>query len=443
MKNRLLERSQTLAHAASAVARACLFTFLVTLLAFFAITLPATAQSSADQAQPQVPGGTTQGQTFAPIGESGYRVPIPEIKMKSIVGDRPPQEAPPAPREAPAAPVEEVIKPRPPSPEPPKARPVPKELPVPQVPRLPFEPTEPAPKVEAPPEPPAKKEIREKEYESPLLKVPVVPEDITASLPPPRKEVLPRTAAPGLPALMDVEPTKESLKTVPLDRAEIDDMADPRLWIRLDPRRGTENITVEPEPEPTRHIPKEETLPRPSPQEPSPVESIHRPMGPGVPVEEEPASPEKEEPTPLKESIVSPFGREAAADPEVGSYLKATAPILEELSLVMARTPSLTVADYDPSEANAPVFPKELVLKLDALKRELQILDSKTFEIIPPPQYAPFHSLIRQSITQTYQACDEIINFFNERNGQSLQQVRDHLLKARELIQKTRERSLG
>jgi hypothetical protein len=101
----------------------------------------------------------------------------------------------------------------------------------------------------------------------------------------------------------------------------------------------------------------------------------------------------------------------------------------------------LTVADYDPSEPNAPVFPKELILKMDSLKRELQILDSKTFEIIPPAQYAPFHSIIRQSITQTYQACDEIINYFNDRKEQSLQKVQEHLLKARELIQKTREQT--
>jgi len=253
--------------------------------------------------------------------------------------------------------------------------------------------------------------------------------------------VAPRMAAPGFPTLMDVEPVKEGLKTLPLERTEIDDMADPRLWIRLDPRREAEGIAVEPEPGPP--IPKEETRPEPVPEEPAPKETVHEPLEQpvapkeNVPVEEPPSLP------PAKESIVSPFGPQAAADPEVGSYLKVTAPILEELSLVMARTPSLTVADYDPSEANAPVFPKEMILKLDSLKRELQVLDSKTFEIIPPHKYVPFHSLIRQSITQTYQACDEIMNYFNDRDEQSLEKVRDHLLKARELIQKTRERTVG
>jgi len=421
----------------SAVARGPLVGLLIMFLACLSVVSGAEAQTSAAQDQPQAPGGISSGQTFAPIGQSGYRVPIPEIKMKNIVGDQHPGETPPPSLEENKLPVPPAPTP---SVEPPTAKPLPQAVPVPEVPRLPFEPLERAPKVEAAPEVPAKKEPEEKEYRSPLLKAPILPEDITASLPPPKKEVLPRMAAPGFPTLMDVEPVKEGLKTLPLDRTEIDDMADPRLWIRLDPRREAEVIAVEPEPGPP--IPKEETRPEPVPEEPAPKETVHEPLEqPVAPKEDVPA--EEEPAPPAKESIASPFDPQAAADPGVGSYLKVTAPILEELSLVMARTPSLTVADYDPSEANAPVFPKEMVLKLDSLKRELQILDSKTFEIIPPQKYVPFHSLIRQSITQTYQACDEIIKYFNDRDEQSLEKVRDHLLKARELIQKTRERTVG
>ncbi len=411
----------------SAIARCLFCALLAVLLICFLLSSVAAPQTSSGDDQPEVSGPGPAGQTFAPIGESGYRVPIPEMKMKNIIGDRPAKEPPAVPSEQKGPPT--------PSVEPLKAKPMPREVPVPQVPRLPFEPLEPAPKAEPTAEPPAKKETEEKDYRSPLLKAPVVPEDFTAALPPPKKEVLPKAATPGLPTLMEVAPVKETVKALPLERTEIDDMADPRLWIRLDPRRQTEGASLESERGP--RDPKEELRPQPPTPEDAAKESIRGPSEePGAQQEEEPLAPEKE-------SIASPFDPQAATDPAVASYLKSTAPILEELSLVMARTPSLTVADYDPSEANAPAFPKELVLKLDSLKRELQVLDSKTFEIIPPPRYVPFHSLIRQSITQTYQACDEIINFFNERNEQSLDKVRDHLLKARELIQRTRDRTTG
>ena len=107
----------------------------------------------------------------------------------------------------------------------------------------------------------------------------------------------------------------------------------------------------------------------------------------------------------------------------------------------MARAPSLTIADYDPSDPNAPAVPKEVHLKMDSMKRKLQILDSKTFAIIPPQKYAPFHSLIRESIAETYQACDSIVDYLDSSRTEALKSVRDHLLKARELIRRTRERS--
>ena len=417
--------------------------FILVFALLVGLTFSATVAAQTDPSRPQqpAPGTAAPGQTFAPIGESGYQVPIPEFKMKNLIGGPPKQEAPAAPQEEKRTPA--------PSVEAPKAKPVPKEMPVPQVPRLPFEPVDRGPKVEAGQEaPPAKetptketptKGTREKEYESPLLKAPIIPEDITAGLPLPRKEVLPKTGIPGSPSLMDAEPVKEGLKTIPLERTEIDDMADPRLWIPLEPRREAEAIVPEPEPEPAAPIQREEARPELTPKESESREAIPQPLE--QPVEPKESIPTKEEAPPVKESISSPLGRDAAENPEVGAYLKATAPILEELSLLMARTPSLTVADYDPSEANAPVFPKELIVKMDSLKRELQILDSKTFEIIPPAKYAPFHSIIRQSITQTYQACDEIINYFSDRKEQSLQKVQEHLLKARELIQKTREQT--
>jgi hypothetical protein len=132
------------------------------------------------------------------------------------------------------------------------------------------------------------------------------------------------------------------------------------------------------------------------------------------------------------------LAQEARNSPEVREYLRETAPLLEELSMLMTRAPSLNLADYDPSDAEAPVVPKEIYLKIDSMKRELQNLDSKTFAVIPPPKYVPFHAAIRESITETLQACDAIVSYLNERNDENLQKIMDHLNRSRELIRKTR-----
>ena len=71
------------------------------------------------------------------------------------------------------------------------------------------------------------------------------------------------------------------------------------------------------------------------------------------------------------------------------------------------------------------------------MKRELEVLDSKTFAVIPPAKYSDFHSLIRQSITQAHQACHSIIEYFQESKSENFQKAREHLLKAGELIRRT------
>jgi hypothetical protein len=142
----------------------------------------------------------------------------------------------------------------------------------------------------------------------------------------------------------------------------------------------------------------------------------------------------------VKEAVPSPLDQEAPQTPEIRDYLRETAPILEELSLLMTTAPSLTVADYDPTDPDSPVIPRDVYLKMETMKRELQVLDSKTFAIIAPSQYAKFHELIRKSISQTHQACDAMIEYFNETKPENLRKVQNHLLKARELIQRTRER---
>jgi hypothetical protein len=134
----------------------------------------------------------------------------------------------------------------------------------------------------------------------------------------------------------------------------------------------------------------------------------------------------------------TPLAADFVHNREVRDYLKETSPILEELSLLMAKAPALAIADYDPSDPEASMFPKDIYIRMDALKRQLQILDSKTFSIIPPARFADFHSIIRESISQTSQACDAMIQYFNSRSQNNLQKVQDHLIRARQLIQLTR-----
>jgi hypothetical protein len=246
--------------------------------------------------------------------------------------------------------------------------------------------------------------------------------------PAPKKERLGKTTAPMIPPLMNLEPVKRPSKTTPLESIKAQDDAGSKEGIPLDPRREPETTpAVEPE------APMELLAP------PEPGQPPLKPPAVEEPAEAEPALPAVEEPSPpAKEFLPSPLAQEALDSPEVREYLRETAPLLEELSLLMTRAPSLNIADYDPSDADTPIVPKEIYLKMDSMKRELQNLDSKTFAIIPPPKYGPFHAVIRESITETYQACDAIISYLNERNDENLQKVMEHLTKARELIRKTR-----
>ena len=212
---------------------------------------------------------------------------------------------------------------------------------------------------------------------------------------------------------------------------------------------------IKPEPQPEiKPEPQPELLPAPQPRpEPEPQPKPEPAPGPqpdSIPKESLPEvlPPESIEPPPVvvsppKESIASPLALEALGsnDPAVRDYLNATSPILEELSLLMTRVPSLTIADYDPSDTQAPLVPKELFRRMDSMKRTLQILDSKTFAVIPPPKYSQFHSVIRDSISHTNRACDAIIEFFSQGTPASLQTMQEHILKARELIRRTRERT--
>lgn len=404
----------------------------------------AAAQTGGEsKSQASGAGDVPPGQTVAPMGDSGYMVPIPEIRMNRIIGDKPaPSSAPTPAKELPSVtpapakeppPAEEAAPP--PPPEPPSALPD-----GPDVNSLPFEPLDRRPAVEKPLESRPAQEAPEKEYRPPVLHSPVAPEDIMEA-PAPKKEHLGKKTAPVMPPLLNLEPVKRPSKTTPLESIKAQDDAGSKEGIPLDPRRDPDTIpAVEPEAPKEPLIqpePAPEHLPEPALREPGP--SALTPPAAEKPAEAEPAFSPVEQPTsPAKEVLPSPLAQEALDSPEVREYLRETAPLLEELSLLMTRAPSLNIADYDPSDADAPIVPKAIYLKMDSMKRELQNLDSKTFAIIPPPKYGPFHAVIRESITETYQACDAIISYLNERNDENLRKIMEHLTRARELIRKTR-----
>ncbi|MFH1114554.1 MAG: hypothetical protein V1792_11585 [Pseudomonadota bacterium] len=380
---------------------------------------------------------------------------------------------------------------------------------------------------ETEPAPPEKEEGARKESRPEPVEAPRAPEDAVKPPPPPKKEILKQETAPPMPVVMKALRSKEVRKSLTLERAESDEMADPRGWIKLDERRDPDVVPLpEPEPEPHPAVPPEvlpepepralpeaqpvpepaptrpEASPEPEPQpmvtpepepvvkpgpepqpepqpapEPEPQPVVEPEPKPAAPPAPPPSAPSAPEPVPVPEPSHEDSGAKESPPPEPGvehpkqkealppvpepppdrvlfpsplqddvlenwdvrEYLRRTAPILEELSLLMARAPSLTIADYDPSDPNAPSVPQDVHPKMDSMKRTLQILDSKAFEIIPPKKYLPFHGLIRESIAETYKACDAITEYLDSSKPEDLQGVRDHLIRARELIRRTRD----
>jgi len=400
-----------------------------------------------ESADPQPGGRVLSGQSQTPIGDSGYTVTIPEVRMNKIVGPRPqPEPAAPGKEDEPLSKPEDLApqaeKPSQgevvPAREPEKSVSEPSEVSEPpqaQPPnRLPFEPVDrqhtTGPLSPLVPEQPAatvpEPDDEGKEDRSPVLRPPKAPEDLARNLPPPRKELLARKPFPAVP-LLEGHPVKPAAGASLVEHREHRDTTDQKESISLDARRAPEMLPApEPEVAPLVEVPEHREPAEPNDlqvEKPEPKESI----------------PSVEQPVPhVKESISSPLEESALHSREVLVYLRETAPILEELSVLMTRAPSLAIADYDPSEPGAAIVPKEITLKMDSLKRDLQILDSKTFAVIPPPKYAEYHSLIRQSIAETYQACDAILGFINEANPSTLRKADEHIFKARELIQRTR-----
>jgi hypothetical protein len=420
-----------------------------------------------------------------PKGKAGFRMVIPEIQMRSITGG-PPGKRGPAPKEQ-----LPTIQSPPRTPEPDEGSETgPGETTLPEkpvVPRLPFEPVDSSSKqVPEFTDPEKSDETPAKNIEIPLLKPPAAPEDAIEARAP-KKEVLKGKIETSVPELLEGKQNKDTLKTLPIESLELDDVVDPQEWLPFQKRREPERLPgsepakeAEPKPEgspedkPQREqMPDQESLSPPQPDslpggqaqpltpgeqapgpelQPAPETPKEQPLQPqpdkpareSIP-EEPPARslpepPSEEVPFP-KEMIPSPLDSEAQESPELREYLEVTAPILEELSLLMTRVPSLTIADFDPSDAEAPVVPKELFIQMDSMKRNLQILDSKTFAVIPPNKYSRFHTIIRDSISHTHQACDAIINFFTQGDITALQRMQEHLIKARDLIRRTRDKT--
>ncbi|MEW6140725.1 MAG: hypothetical protein AB1733_21085 [Thermodesulfobacteriota bacterium] len=534
-------------------------------------TLPAYGE----QAQAtQESGAVLPGQSSATIGSSGYTVPIPEIKMNRIFGtgksrpspdpekskatdglreEEPLQRAPirdesksggprkgPSPMGEPLQEQKDMGRPAQVEPEAPAPPSSSQYGPGPTKRGPESEMRTPAPGKEEQPAESRKSDVKQQAEPSPgdegqqpdisemIMRAPQAPEDARKPPPPPQKELLREKTSPETPTILKAIPSKEGPGALSIPRSEVDELADPREWIRLDQRRepevipppeleplpgdqgrdaGTPSILPEPEriihrerpfpessigqprptdlkqeqkPEPVIAPPPEivpqsrlEPKPEPSPTlqpypgiEPrrEPARESPFPMTPPVPtvspesqpprestsggeeLKTPPAEPSKEEaitqeetPLPPKEMLRSPLEEEALNSPEVREYLQQASPILEELSLLMTTAPSLNLADYDPSDTSGPAIPRDVYLRMDAIKRQLQILDSKTFAIIPPRKYAAFHSLIRESIAETNQACSAIMSYLQDTKAEDLRAVREHLLRARKLIQRTRE----
>ncbi|MBI5570538.1 MAG: hypothetical protein HY914_11390 [Desulfomonile tiedjei] len=393
-------------------------------------------KAPASKARPQEQAPVIPEAPNTTIGDSGFNVPIPEIKMKRIIRDRP--AAQPA---TPGKPESEGVGDQEPEDEP-------------AIDWLPFDPARRRPVIVEPPETQPEHGRGPKEEAPSVFKPPVAPEDYLVA-PSPRTELLKAERSMEIPQILAAERLKDAKTSVPLRSQFVENPPSSEAEIALSSRWEPRVIPppVQPEPEPDRVAtteaapmtpPKQESATEPAPtQAPLPEpERVAKAEPPSIREPEEAPVPapllESPQPPPVEEAIASPLAKEAPSSPELREYLRSAAPILEELSLLMTRAPTLAIADYDPSDVNAAIFPEDIYLKLDAMKRELQILDAKTFSIIPPKEYALFHSTIRDSIAETYQACDTIMRYMRHPTDQELHKIQGHLGKVRHLIRKTR-----
>ncbi len=233
-----------------------------------------------------------------------------------------------------------------------------------------------------------------------------------------KEEILTTPLAPKEERKQAPEENKSPVEDTPVPMTPPEQVESPEGVSRPEKTQGHE---VKELPTPTRieeqSIEPEESIPT--------IESIDEPIP---------------EPEP-QEIIPSPLDPGAVEDAETREYLEATATILEELSLLMTRAPSLSLAQYDPSDTSAPLAPSEVLRQIESLSRRLRILDSKTFSVIPPNKYLEYHNKIRNSIVESRLAFEAVMTFFNQGDSKALQEMRNHITKARDLIRQTRRRS--
>ncbi len=453
------------------------------------ICLPTPCTGKGDAPKSPANSKTPAGSAAVP----GFRVPLPEISINRILGSEPRKKkgSPKKPESQPTSDEKPtLIEPDAETAHHPPPR---KE---PGVRRLPFEPLPVKPLHRPGTREGAKEKVPEEGSTRAVIGVPSAPEHPLEARPP-RKALLKSKAVPKIPELLTAELAKEKLVPLHTEPEALQEVPTSD-WIPIQPRQGMAVIpAAEPkptpeqmpepppaaEPEPQAGAPPESTAPpelkpktqpapteepkpesaappaveppaqepRPQPEIPTQQEfdtvpgptpdALQPPDEPRHPSEETATVEELPEPAVVEKPVVSPLSDDLLENREVRDYVQATMPILEELSLLMTRVPTLSVEDFDPSDPNAPVVPSDIAVKMDSMKRQLQILDSKTFAIIPPQDFTQFHAMIRESITESYRACEAIVNFFNERNQEDLKRVREHLGKARSLIRKTMKRS--
>jgi nitrogen regulatory protein PII-like uncharacterized protein len=394
--------------------------------------------------------------TYAPVGPSGYKVLIPEIKMNQIVGEVKPKPRVPEPEPVQDTPVaDEGAK------EDTKERIADfsethaTETESSAVNRLPFDPS--ARKVSPSPVKEHLSHDFKRKIDSETIGPPLAPINITEALPEPQKEMLPKRQQVVVPKVKELPVSKIQSQVSSVKFLESQQVLAPEDWVGFQARKEpdelpldeskTEVLVKEPQPSETIETPVKESIQAEVEDQKQTVSET--PVG-TVETEKHAVQEPKDVSgeitdgrvavniTPEK-PIPSPLDDEALTEKGTRLYLSEITPVIEELSLLMARAPSLSLADYDPSEINVAVAPQDLPLKLESMKRELRILDSRIFSIIAPSNYSQFHDLIRQAISQTYLACEAITNYFQDSRPEDLHKVNDHLVKARELIKLTRK----
>jgi hypothetical protein len=221
----------------------------------------------------------------------------------------------------------------------------------------------------------------------------------------------------------------------------------PQPPTREDAPRPDRSIDSESAPQPPREHPvTRETIKSPAPEE-TDSSSSHTVAPLSIPPRGEPTAPDVPPSTAespletLPEIEPSPLDPSGPITDATRAYLDATAPVIEELSLLMTRIPALTLDDFDVSRGGLSIVPKDIVVKMEAVKRDLQVLDSRTFSIVPPKDFARFHARIRESITETFRACESAVNFFTERNAEDLKRVYEHVGRAGTLLEKSMARA--